>query len=149
MYEMCALVPPFRADDMNGLFKRVLKGSYPQIPTHYSMEIRSVIKSLIQVNPASRPTTDQILDMPIVAKRIKKYFKDDGPSSGSIGRDGTVIENDELLKTIKFSKNLFKLKLPQATYEQLSFATMPAHSKQSKARNSHGAKTQHLVEKQV
>lgn len=29
IYEMCALVPPFRADDMNGLFKRVLKGSYP------------------------------------------------------------------------------------------------------------------------
>ena len=26
VYEMCALVPPFRADDMNGLFKKVLKG---------------------------------------------------------------------------------------------------------------------------
>ena len=26
IYEMCALVPPFRADDMNGLYKRVLKG---------------------------------------------------------------------------------------------------------------------------
>jgi NIMA (never in mitosis gene a)-related kinase 1/4/5 len=58
IYEMCALVPPFRADDMNGLFKRVLKGSYPQIPSHYSMEIRSVIKSLVQVNPASRPNTE-------------------------------------------------------------------------------------------
>lgn len=85
--------------------------------------------------------------MPIVAKRIKKYFKDDGLGSGSLGRDGTVLENDELLKTIKFSKNLFKLKLPQATYEQLSFATMPAHSKQSKVRNTHGAKT-HAGEKQ-
>ena len=27
-YEMCALTPPFTADDMNGLFKRVLKGQY-------------------------------------------------------------------------------------------------------------------------
>ena len=26
IYEMCCLVPPFRADDMNGLFKKVLKG---------------------------------------------------------------------------------------------------------------------------
>jgi NIMA (never in mitosis gene a)-related kinase 1/4/5 len=40
IYEMCALVPPFRADDMNGLFKKILKGIYPSIPTHYSMDMR-------------------------------------------------------------------------------------------------------------
>jgi NIMA (never in mitosis gene a)-related kinase len=51
LYEMCALVPPFRADDMNGLYKKVLKGQYPSIPSHFSMELRSVIKSLLQVNP--------------------------------------------------------------------------------------------------
>lgn len=80
--------------------------------------------------------------MPIVFKRIKKYFKDEALPSTSLGRVGEGGESEaELLKTIKFSKNLFKLKLPQATYEQLSFATMPAHSKQTKARNSMGAKT--------
>ena len=67
--------------------------------------------------------------MPIVAKRIKKYFKDEGTGRGSLPRDVQQESEAELLKTIKFSKNLFKLKLPQATYEQLSFATMPAHSK--------------------
>jgi NIMA (never in mitosis gene a)-related kinase len=40
VYEMCSLVPPFRADDMNGLFKKVLKGQYPPIPSHYSMDMR-------------------------------------------------------------------------------------------------------------
>lgn len=108
LYEMCTLVPPFRADDMNGLFKRILKGSYPQIPNHFSVELRSVIKSLIQVNPASRPNTEQILDMPIVSKHIKKYFKVEHTHIG--GRD---LESEaELLKTIKFSNNIFKLKLP-------------------------------------
>jgi hypothetical protein len=43
--------------------------------------------------------------MPIVNKRIKKYFRDDAPL-----RD--IDSEIELLKTIKFSKNLFKLKLP-------------------------------------
>lgn len=76
------------------------------------MEMRSVIKSLIQVNPASRPNTEQILEMPIVAKRIKKYFKDEGTGSGSLPRDVQQESEAELLKTIKFSKNLFKLKLP-------------------------------------
>lgn len=86
--------------------------------------------------------------MPIVNKRIKKYFKDEtGGPGGSLTRDGPNESEFELLKTIKFSKNLFKLKLPQANYEQLSFATMPAHSKQSKARISHPAKTGHLIEK--
>ena len=66
--------------------------------------------------------------MPIVAKRIKKYFKEEG-QGGSLPREVAGESEAELLKTIKFSKNLFKLKLPQATYEQLSFATMPAHSK--------------------
>lgn len=53
--------------------------------------------------------------MPIVNKRIKKYFKDEitgGGGGGSIGRDGPLESEAELLKTIKFSKNLFKLKLP-------------------------------------
>ena len=43
-YEMCHLKPPFQADDMNGLFKRVLKGQYPPIPSHYSMDMRMLIK---------------------------------------------------------------------------------------------------------
>ena len=51
--------------------------------------------------------------MPIVAKRIKKYFKDEAVRSGSLVRENGPLESEnELLKTIKFSKNLFKLKLP-------------------------------------
>jgi hypothetical protein len=43
--------------------------------------------------------------MQIVAKRAKKYF--------STEQDFKDIESEsELLKTIKFSKNIFKLKLP-------------------------------------
>ena len=36
LYESVTLRPPFRADDMAGLYKKVLKGVYPKIPTHYS-----------------------------------------------------------------------------------------------------------------
>eukprot|EP00347_Sterkiella_histriomuscorum_P013274 403365346 len=151
LYEMCALVPPFRADDMNGLFKKILKGQYPPIPSHYSMELRSVIKSLVQVNAASRPNTDQILEMGIVSKRAKKYFN----SNEAPIRD--IESESELLKTIKFSKNLFKLKLPQATYEQLSFATIPIHGSSSNKlqlqssklmRNNLSSKTQ-IVDKPI
>ena len=33
LYEMAALKPPFNAPDMNQLFKRVIKGVYPKIPS--------------------------------------------------------------------------------------------------------------------
>jgi len=49
--------------------------------------------------------------MPIVAKRIKKYFKEE-TLGGSLPREMPLESEAELLKTIKFSKNLFKLKLP-------------------------------------
>jgi NIMA (never in mitosis gene a)-related kinase 1/4/5 len=49
LYEMCALVPPFRADDMQGLYKKVVKGKYPRIPDHFSQEMATVIKFMLQV----------------------------------------------------------------------------------------------------
>lgn len=58
--------------------------------------------------------------MGIVAKRTKKYFNNDVPLKD-------IESESELLKTIKISKNIFKLKLPQATYDQLPFATIPVH----------------------
>lgn len=58
LYEMCALVPPFRADDMQGLYKMVVKAKYPRIPDHFSQEMVTVIKFMLQIAPANRPTCD-------------------------------------------------------------------------------------------
>jgi len=56
LYEMCALVPPFRADDMQGLFKRVMKGAPPKIPHVYSHDLANMTTKLLQVNPKNRPS---------------------------------------------------------------------------------------------
>ena len=58
LYEMCALVPPFRADDMQGLYKMVIKAKYPRIPDHFSHEMATVIKFMLQVAPNNRPSCD-------------------------------------------------------------------------------------------
>lgn len=75
--------------------------------------------------PAARPTCDQILDMAIVQKRIKKYFN--GRDGNSPVLDTQEAQTDsELLKTIKLSKNVFKLSLPASNYDQShNFATIP------------------------
>ena len=56
LYETITLHPPFRAEDMAGLFKRVLKGIYPKIPINYSQELSAMVRNLLQVSPNLRPS---------------------------------------------------------------------------------------------
>ena len=55
LYEMITLKPPFRASDMQGLYKKVLKGIYPRIPAGYSQDLAATVKRLLQVSPQLRP----------------------------------------------------------------------------------------------
>jgi len=76
-YESVTLKPPFRADDMAGLYKKVLRGVYPKIPQHFSKELNQTIKQLLNVDPAARPSCEQILQMPIIKKMSTRLFKED------------------------------------------------------------------------
>jgi len=77
LYEAITLKPPFRAEDMQGLYKKVLRGIYPKIANNYSQELSQMVKSLIQVSPQLRPSCEKILDMPITKKRIEKLFPEE------------------------------------------------------------------------
>ncbi len=46
---------------MDGLYKKVIKGSYQKIGDNYSKALSSVIKSMLQVNPANRPSASQLM----------------------------------------------------------------------------------------
>jgi len=112
LYEMSALSPPFTAKDMKGLYNRVIKGVYPKIPSQYSSDLSSMIASLLQVDPKKRPSTEQILHMPVF---IAKYNENKHTSpQGSFGE-----ESRELIGTIRVPKNLSLLaeRLPASQYE--------------------------------
>ena len=38
---------PFRAEDMEGLYKKVIKGSYPKIPSAYSQDLSNMIRAML------------------------------------------------------------------------------------------------------
>jgi len=109
LYESIALKPPFRAENMEGLFKKVLNGNYPPLPNIYSQDLGMLVDALLQKNPHKRPTCEKILSMPIVTKRIEKYFPDVDPISDTISI---------LMSTIKVPRNLLYLteKLPKSKY---------------------------------
>lgn len=72
MYEILTLVPPFRAKDMNGLYKKVTKGIFDEPPRNYSADIGKIIISMIKVNSKERPSCDEILRLPEVLSKIKQ-----------------------------------------------------------------------------
>jgi NIMA (never in mitosis gene a)-related kinase len=39
IYEAAAFNPPFRAADMQGLYRKVIQGAYPRIPAQYSDDL--------------------------------------------------------------------------------------------------------------
>ena len=51
LYEAIWLRPPFRASNMEGLFRKVIAGIYPKLPSKYSKELNIVIKAMLNVNP--------------------------------------------------------------------------------------------------
>eukprot|EP00347_Sterkiella_histriomuscorum_P000401 403376005 len=112
LYEMIALKPPFTADDMEGLYKCVTKGHFPRIPKNFSHDLWQMVKFLLQVNPQSRPSCEQIMSVPTFAKRMQKFFGNN--------RQFDQTEQNILLKTIKFPPNLMYLsdKLPKQNYSK-------------------------------
>ena len=108
LYEMATLDPPFTDTSMKGLCKKVLKGAYPSIPSRYSKDLSSMIKTLLQVSPTKRPSCKQILHMPAVDEHLLE--------------EETYDISQELLNTIKFPRNIKHLsnRLPKSQYQNLN-----------------------------
>lgn len=61
LYEMITLRPPFRAENMEGLYNKVIKGQFNKIPERYSSDLSEIISLLIQVNPEQRPSCGKLI----------------------------------------------------------------------------------------
>ena len=121
-YEMVTLHPPFRAESMNALYKKILKGQYSKINSKYSNDICEIIKLLLKVNPNERPSCDQILKNKMVMERID-FFKD---REGFTNDNFDSMDETQLLKTLRMTKNMLYLS------EQLP---IPNYNIQKKVRN--------------
>ena len=121
IYEMCALNPPFRAQSMDDLFKKVIRGYYPDISNRYSKDLSEILKLMIQIEVGARPSCDELLKMPIIKKRIE-FFNNKNNLEKEI-KDENISANKELLSTIRIPKNINNLSrnLPKPNYVSNSF----------------------------
>ena len=75
LYEMATLKHAFNARDMNALVYKILKGKVPDMPGNYSSELRDIIKSMLNYNPALRPSAAKILRNPYIKKQIAIFLE--------------------------------------------------------------------------
>merc|ERR550514_1678038 len=73
LYEMTTNVPPFVAESHVQLAMRIRQGLQKRIPRRYSEELQRVIAWCLEQEPDRRPTTEDLLKVPIVSVRVKEW----------------------------------------------------------------------------
>ncbi|KAI0368360.1 kinase-like protein [Pilatotrama ljubarskyi] len=87
IYELCALKPPFHEAKTHAELSILIRnGRIPPLPKGYSPALTSVIKSMLNLNPAMRPSASQLLQH----ERIELALK--------------VFETQKMLNTVKGHK---------------------------------------------
>lgn len=117
IYEMALLKPPFRGEDMEGLYNKVTKGVYQRLPGHYSVDLNEFMGLMLKVNPKARYSAAELLSMPMIVEKINNAV-----NLKEIAEESKT----NLLQTIKVPSNLQYLtdKLPKPNYEPMKFAHM-------------------------
>jgi hypothetical protein len=59
---------------MKGLVLKILRGTYPEIPGQYSMDLKNLISSMLIKDPVKRPSITKVLEMKFLESRVSKMF---------------------------------------------------------------------------
>lgn len=104
IYELAALAPPFNGSDMSSLCKNVIRG-YFRDPIGVSKDLIKVIRSMLQVTAALRPTAKTLLETLTFSHKKSKI-----PCENSY----------QLLKTIFFDNkpSALRSRLPESRYNR-------------------------------
>ena len=71
---MMSLKHPFDATSMEGLLNKIVKSQPAPLPKHYSIELRTVVDSLLSKQPTKRPTVNSLLKLPFLAQYVQRLL---------------------------------------------------------------------------
>ncbi len=81
---MCLLKSPFDASSLPALALKITKGEYTPVPKYYSKALKQLVADMIQVDPAKRPTINEVLNCPLLRDQPACLrFKDRSESASS------------------------------------------------------------------
>lgn len=90
---MITLLPPFKSKDMQSLYKKVTKGTYPQIPQSFDADLKQLVDMCLQKNPSKRPSSTQLLQFSPIRKRIQREQEKMLSSICSSNRNNNINSN--------------------------------------------------------
>lgn len=73
IYEMAALRVPFEASTIQELQRKICQGFIQRIPSRYSDDLYEVIKSMMNVNPRLRPTTEELIQNSFIRRKMSEF----------------------------------------------------------------------------
>lgn len=99
LYEMCALQVPFNGPNMIALVQKICRGPTPVIPDGYSDFTRQLTYELLNKNPATRPSAENVLQRPRIQSIVRRMFEQaqnaqEPKNSGSSSSAGTYQKGD-------------------------------------------------------
>merc|ERR1712137_1474546 len=74
LYEMAALRLPFDAQTILTLVHKITWGQIPQIPPHYSAEMRKLDADLLHRDMSQRPTAPEIIQRRCIQNAIRRML---------------------------------------------------------------------------
>ncbi|KAF8954141.1 kinase-like domain-containing protein [Flammula alnicola] len=135
IYELCALKPPFHeAKTHSELSIFIRNGRIPPLPRGYSQSLTSVIKSMLNLNPAMRPSAAQLLQHERLDLVAKVVDTDKMLSVVKAHRDSLAAKEREIIarehSLLETQQNLTSL-MAQKDHEILSLQHLVAQLQQS------------------
>ena len=72
LYELAVLKSPFKEEGLSlyGLFQKINKGKYPDVPAPYSDELRTMVHRMLDVDVSKRATIDDVCNVSKKMRRI-------------------------------------------------------------------------------
>ncbi|VDN58093.1 unnamed protein product [Dracunculus medinensis] len=66
LYELCELKKAFDGDNIPSIVIKIIQGKYGSVSSHWSSELHTLIKSILDVNEKTRPLLKDLLTCPLI-----------------------------------------------------------------------------------
>ena len=126
IYEVAALIVPFKAETIDELYKKVCRGVFTPLDSKsqsYSSELSNLINSMLSIDPAKRPTCNDILSMPYVQKMMHRlgFISDQEIKEGLLSYPNRPFKPSVVQQILTpYNQTLLQQRLPDQAYNNSS-----------------------------
>lgn len=108
LFELCTLRKPFMGSNMIELMNNIINEPVKEIPDHYSEDLKSLVRILMNKNDPQRPFIREVLELEQVVKKMNEigFHEIESPMSEKRSGIGTPFTNIKLLTDDESSESI-------------------------------------------